>query len=206
LKIICISDTHDINYPALPDGDMVIHAGDVSLDGSAREVQHFVDWFRALPHPYKVFVGGNHDKSLEGLGLDFFDPGTGITYLNNNSVELGGFKIWGSPASRTYGRICAFMRDEDRLAHLYESIPDDTDIVITHQPPYGRQDMEADGIHLGSPSLTRAIERVQPLLHVFGHIHGGYGVALPYTDLLSVNAAQLDVTYRKHNAPIVVEL
>jgi Icc-related predicted phosphoesterase len=205
LKIICISDTHDVYYPELPEGDMLIHAGDVALGGELMEVQRFVNWFRAQPHQYKVFVGGNHDKALEGLGLDLFDPGAGITYLNNDTVTLGGLKIWGSPASRTYGHICAFMRDEDRLAYLYESIPEDTDIVITHQPPYGLRDAEVDGIPLGSPSLMRAIVRVKPKLHVYGHIHGGYGKSEVYGGY-SVNASQLDVTYRKHNPPIEVTL
>lgn len=205
MKIICISDTHDIHYPELPEGDMLIHAGDVALGGEIMEVQRFINWFGRQPHQYKVFVGGNHDKALEGLGLDFFSPAAGITYLNNDTVELGGFKIWGSPSSRTYGRICAFMRDEDKLEYLYESIPDDADIVITHQPPYGLQDTEANGFPLGSPSLMRAIARVQPKLHVYGHIHGGYGQAQIF-DGYSINAAQMDITYRKFNPPIVVEV
>jgi Icc-related predicted phosphoesterase len=205
MRVVCISDTHDIDYPILPEGDLLIHAGDVSLDGSPQEVQRFLDWFGEQPHKRKIFVGGNHDLSLCNYTLNYFNVHPTITYLLNSWIEVEGFKIWGSPSSRTYGHIDAFMHDEGRLAYLWESIPDNADIVITHSPAQGILDSERDGIPLGSESLHRRLVQVEPKLHVCGHIHGGYGVK-EIDNTIFVNASHLDVTYRKFREAIVVDI
>lgn len=65
LRIVCISDTHSMQYPDIPDGDLLIHAGDLCNDGSLREIQAAVDWLKGLPHPQKVVVCGNHDSYFD---------------------------------------------------------------------------------------------------------------------------------------------
>lgn len=204
MKVVCISDTHDVHYPELPEGDMLIHAGDVSLNGSPQEITRFLDWFEKQPHRHKIFVGGNHDRSLEQYGWGFFER-KGITYLENSSTKIEGFKIFGSPASRTFGHICAFMREEEALRRLWLGLDGTHDIVITHSPAKWFRDSEADGVPLGSESLAEFLRYANPLLHVCGHIHGGYGQT-EHKGTQYVNASHLDVTYRKFNAPIVVDL
>ncbi|KZF19839.1 hypothetical protein L228DRAFT_270617 [Xylona heveae TC161] len=49
------------------------------------------------------------------------------------------------------------------------------DIMMTHGPPYGRMDATTRGENVGCPHLLRAVERCRPRLHVFGHIHEGWG-------------------------------
>ncbi|KAJ5101319.1 hypothetical protein NUU61_003541 [Penicillium alfredii] len=61
LRVVCISDTHTLEWPDIPDGDLLIHAGDLSNDGSVREIQTTVNWLRSLPHRHKVVICGNHD-------------------------------------------------------------------------------------------------------------------------------------------------
>ena len=61
-----------------------------------------------------------------------------------------------------------------------DPIPENTDILVTHGPPQGFHD-EVDEAYsgpqnVGCPHLRRAIERIRPRLHVFGHIHEGHGV------------------------------
>ncbi|KAJ5219607.1 hypothetical protein N7468_008811 [Penicillium chermesinum] len=66
ISVVCISDTHTQKWPDVPDGDLLIHAGDLANDGSVREIQAAVDWLRSLPHKHKVVICGNHDG--------YFDP------------------------------------------------------------------------------------------------------------------------------------
>ncbi|KAL2868956.1 metallophosphatase domain-containing protein [Aspergillus lucknowensis] len=65
IRIVCISDTHTLEWADIPEGDLLIHAGDLSNDGSVREIQAAVDWLRKLPHPHKVVVCGNHDSYFD---------------------------------------------------------------------------------------------------------------------------------------------
>ncbi|KAJ6076080.1 hypothetical protein N7499_008061 [Penicillium canescens] len=65
IRVVCISDTHTLEWPDIPDGDLLIHAGDLSNDGSAREIQANVDWLQSLPHPHKIAICGNHDSYFD---------------------------------------------------------------------------------------------------------------------------------------------
>ncbi|KAJ5949844.1 hypothetical protein N7454_001428 [Penicillium verhagenii] len=65
IRVVCISDTHTLEWPDVPDGDLLIHAGDLAQDGSVREIQAAVNWLRSLPHPHKVVIGGNHDSYFD---------------------------------------------------------------------------------------------------------------------------------------------
>jgi Icc-related predicted phosphoesterase len=55
-------------------------------------------------------------------------------------------------------------------------IPANTDILITHGPPYGILDKNRVGFSAGCQSLKRAVKRIHPKLHVFGHIHEAGGM------------------------------
>jgi len=64
----------------------------------------------------------------------------------------------------------------DRRKH-WRKIPDSTDILVTHGPPYGVLDTAPGStLHEGCPELFEAVRLIEPRLHVFGHIHGAYGV------------------------------
>lgn len=65
IRVVCISDTHTLEWPDVPDGDLLIHAGDLANDGSVREIQAAVDWLRSLPHRHKVVICGNHDSYFD---------------------------------------------------------------------------------------------------------------------------------------------
>ncbi|OGM44764.1 hypothetical protein ABOM_007383 [Aspergillus bombycis] len=60
IRVVCVSDTHSQRCD-IPDGDILIHAGDLSQHGSALEIQETVDWLKSLPHQYKVVISGNSD-------------------------------------------------------------------------------------------------------------------------------------------------
>src|SRR5882762_1685725 len=202
-RLILISDTHDIFYPELPEGDILIHAGDVSLSGGIEETGRFFRWFRAQPHKYKICIGGNHDAALASLPVIFSK--TGIDYLNDSFVDVDGLRIAGSPVSRKFGHICAFAKFGQELDRHWENL-DHSDILVTHGPPYGILDTCSPGEHnLGDEALRVAVERIKPKVHVFGHIHGGYGIK-ELNGTTFVNAAILDESYNGTHEPLVIEI
>ncbi len=99
MKIVCLSDTHNCNEEiAVPDGDILIHAGDATIQGTIDEIVLFNEWFANLPHKHKIFVAGNHDWLFEinpKLANNLLDDQ--IIYLRDSFVEIEDLKIYGAP-------------------------------------------------------------------------------------------------------------
>ncbi len=205
MRIVLISDTHGRHRElVVPDGDMLIHAGDFTLNSKPDWIyRHFNIWLGELPHRHKIVIPGNHDFLLE-------DPKerriiTNAVLLVDSGVEVEGIKIWGSPTTPLYGGAFGKSRPEDRRK-LWAQIPDGLDILITHGPPFAILDhSKSSERREGCPQLLEAVFRVLPRLHVFGHIHHGYGM-LRTTDTLFVNASLLDEDYKVSNQPIVIDI
>lgn len=197
MKIWHISDTHTYhNLLEVPtDIDMVIFSGDCSNPrdpySNEPEVRDFIYWYRTLKIPYKIFVAGNHDTSIEKKFVtkkDFEDRG--IIYLENESITIDGIKIFGSPYSPTFGFGWAFNKDRTKLERIWRNIIDeDVDIVITHGPPKGTLDLSFDRAgnleRCGDKSLLNRVMEVNPRLCLFGHIHNSMDVANQGTMTLS---------------------
>ncbi|KAI1155148.1 Metallo-dependent phosphatase [Nemania diffusa] len=181
VSVVCISDTHN-NRCAIPVGDILIHAGDLTQSGSLEELQATISWLQTQPHQFKIVIAGNHDLLLDpskdgeggkaAISRQEIEWGS-ILYLQDDSttVSLKGrrIKIYGSPKSRRNGNWAfQYPRESDVWKH---TIPDDTDILVTHGPPRAHLDLTT----LGCDHLLRELWRVHPALHVFGHIHEGYG-------------------------------
>lgn len=62
IRVVCLSDTHEEIVGHVPDGDLLIHAGDMVTDGTALSIQKQIDWLASLPHRHKYIVTGNHDS------------------------------------------------------------------------------------------------------------------------------------------------
>lgn len=202
MRIVCISDTHCL-YPEVPDGDVIIHAGDVSMSGEIQEIVPFFRWFGHLPHKHKILIGGNHDRALESIPV-LFDM-RGIHYLNDNWVEVDGLFIGGSPVTRKFGHICSFMKEGIALQDHWKDLAGGVDILVTHGPPYGILDRtHPAGQQLGDVDLFAAIQRIKPKLHVFGHIHGGYGIKR-MNGVTFVNASHCNKAYSGVNEPIIID-
>lgn len=181
MKIWHISDTHALHgrLEVPKDIDLVIHSGDATnyrdrIQNSI-ELWPFLEWFRALPIKYKVFVAGNHDSAIEGRMVTAEDfQRWDIIYLEHSFAEVEGIKIWGSPITPTFNDWC-FMLARHKTNRVWKLIPDDTDIVVTHGPPMYVLDVTMDRHgkleQVGCKSLMTRIEQVQPKLHCFGHVH-----------------------------------
>lgn len=182
MKIWHISDTHTFhNLLNVPDGiDMVIHSGDCSNPSNPYnnepEVREFIDWYSLLPIKHKVFVAGNHDTSIEKRLIRPTDfTSKGIVYLENNSIEIEGIKIWGTPYTPSFGVGWAYNKSRDKMDKLWKSIPENTDIVVSHGPPKGILDLSYSRENVlefcGCGAMKKNIMRLEPKLVLFGHIH-----------------------------------
>lgn len=221
LKIDCISDLHG-SYPHLNGGDMLIIAGDMTARNRLDEWRQFADWVNKQPYESIVWIAGNHDGIVEydWKWAKSLMPNT--HYLQDGFVTLHGLKIYGSPWTPEFYNWHFMKKRGTELKAVWDKIPDDTDILITHGPPYGILDVPykiAMSKHdkCGCQDLLEAVERVKPKLHVFGHIHGSYGLEI--SDKLSidglegsvkrtiyVNASIMNEDYDPINKPIRIEL
>jgi Icc-related predicted phosphoesterase len=209
MKITCISDTHFkhnyIDKRAFATTDILIHAGDFTGNGNAAQTLAFLEWFSSLDVPHKILVAGNHDfKTCSDSFPSMLAQFPSITYLLNSSVTINNLVIWGSPYSNIFGQW-AYMKDDLELAEIWETIPNNTNIVITHGPAYGIGDKVINAYdrnpNVGSQSLRMRLKELKKLkLHVTGHIHESYGTYLgKYT---TVNASICDINYVPFNPPI----
>ncbi len=234
MKIVSIADSHGKQryigwkHPEDRKCDLLIIAGDFSMMGSKYEVQDFFSWLYRFPTTYIVLVAGNHDLSfdphrggndgekpmwlLEELAV-FKSKPTNF-YLENLGCEIEGIKIWGSPITPWFfGETWAFneQRGPNKIGKVWEQIPEGTDIVITHGPPFGYGDFIPAGNYgkltsenVGCVELAARIKEIKPALNIFGHIHEGYGF---YSDENTVylNSSVVDHKYQPINSPWVFE-
>jgi Icc-related predicted phosphoesterase len=208
MRIVCISDTHTahniMTYP-IPDGDVLVHAGDFTNIGHYQDVVDFNEWIRKFPHAHKVVVAGNHDICFtidrELAKAYLFD----CTYLQDSSVVIDGFLFYGSPwQPRFYEWAFNADRGPD-LAEKWARIPEDVDVLITHSPPKGIGDISSRGNRFGCEDLLQRVIHLNPLLHIYGHNHEGYGKR-EVGGTIFVNCSICTKDYHPTNTPIVVDI
>lgn len=237
MRIVCISDTHGLhktmeNYSSLPQGDVLIHAGDCTNVGKPHEVNEFIEWFMGIKgFDTKIFIAGNHDWAFENHRHPHHKGEYGwyynlineenlsqsdVTYLEDNQLIIESpefsrpIKFWGSPwQPEFYNWAFNLPRSGDELKKYWDMIPNDTDILITHGPPSEVRDFVSNwrqgNVSVGCELLRNRVDEINPLLHVFGHIHSGYGSA-QIKDTLFVNASICTESYKPSNKPIIVDL
>ena len=207
MKFVAISDTHNKHPLHLPEGDVLIHAGDVTGKGTEAQVYHFLDWFSAQPHRYKVFIAGNHDFYFEKTNPEIIAKmiPDNVIYLNDSGVDIEGIKIWGSPIQPWFYDWAFNRKRGSEICKHWDLIPNDTDVLMTHGPVYMRLDRTMNGFNAGCMDLLTAIRRVRPTFHICGHIHEAYG---EMTEGLTtyINASVLNLQYELVNQPIVFEV
>ena len=210
LTCVCISDTHGLHsqLPVLPKGDVLIHAGDCLGNGSVRSLESFAEWFESQPHKHKILVAGNHDRALQNHPelIPKLLPTT--HYLQDNGIEIGGVKFWGSPWTPRF-HSGAFMLDRGwALEERWSLIPDDTNVLVTHGPPHLTGDLAIDGtvhVNVGCEALLDRTRDLPMQVHVFGHIHEGYGLYQRGAQRL-INACSCTEYYEPTNHAVVFTL
>lgn len=218
MRLVALSDTHGLhNRVTVPDGDVLIHAGDFMNSGRYMyELNEFATWFCALPHKRKILVAGNHDRRIEtmqrngeGFPQEYFP---GVDYLCQSGIMIDGLVFWGSPFTPEFMNW-AFNVPRSELHKYWAEIPDDTDVLITHGPPWGKLDgpypivpgQEILDGYLGCVGLKYRVEEVGPRVHIFGHLHRGYGHAKDISTRY-YNVAILDEKYQVVNPCTIIDL
>lgn len=197
MLILHLSNTHSKHHELrnLPPSDIIIHSGDISFAGSENEVMDFIEWFGRLPYKYKIFIAGNHDFCLFDAKIDGLPQN--CFYLCNSSITIQGVKFYGLPM---------FM--EDAMSGDYDTyiqkIPSDTNVLITHQPPFCILDCSAN-INYGDSILLQIVLKTKPKYHLFGHIHDAYGIEKSEHTTF-VNASILSENYQLKNVPILLKI
>jgi len=204
MRFVMFSDTHSYDdVISIPDGDVLIFAGDLSHGrGSLINLANFNKTLGKLPHKYKLVIAGNHDFMFDKQK----DLAKGLlsnaVYLEHHSYCIDDVKFFASPYHpKIWGK---FELERPELYPVWDMIPDDTDILITHGPPYGIRDESSlgKGGKVGDKALLDAIKRVRPVAHIFGHIHEGYGHSrIGSTHFFNVSIC--NVEYEPVNKPIV---
>lgn len=204
MKITFISDTHSLHHLLnIQGGDILIHAGDISLRGQEHEILDFLDWFQEQPYRYKIFVAGNHDWFFEKKTAQFISSiiPKDVFYLNDSGICIEGLNIWGSPIQPTFFDWAFNRKRGNEIDKHWQLIPNNTDILITHGPPFGILDKTTRGEAVGCEMLLKKVQEIQPKVHVFGHIHEGYG-SIEKENTIFINASVLNVRYEKRNLPV----
>jgi Icc-related predicted phosphoesterase len=231
MKLVLISDTHNRHNHLtsvgmgniLPEGDLLIHSGDLTGVGHKGEVESVFKWFKEVAPRYThgvAFIAGNHDRSFDPKFNDGIQKPdwlleklsslpSNIHYLENSDITINGVKIWGSPVSPWFhGDRWAFNvhRGAD-IWEVWDQISNDTDIVVTHGPVAYKLDyIPSQNVYVGCEQLRVAMDRVKPIIHTTGHIHESYGYEYGSNGVNYFNASICDEYYLPNNKPWEVEL
>ena len=148
MKLVIISDTHCQQIP-IPDGDVLIHCGDHTYQGNVPESEPALQWLVDQPHKHKLIIAGNHEvgwendlrsnhyRSIPHTKPRHLDKFPELTYLHETGIEIDGIKFWGSPYQPFFMNWAFNRQRGPQLQAHWAKIPDDTDVLITHGPPYG---------------------------------------------------------------------
>lgn len=220
-RITFISDTHTKhNQLSLPGGDILIHAGDLMNSGYYKEeIRSFCKWCQGQDYDEIVFIAGNHDRFFEDEPEEterILEEFPLVDYLRDSFILIvsgtedtdASLKIYGSPwQPEFYNWAFNLPRNGEELKEKWSKIPDDVDILITHGPPQGILDTSGPPYNeplLGCELLMERVKEVKPKIHVFGHIHGGYGYRF-YDGTHFINAAVLNERYVHTNKPVTID-
>lgn len=220
MKFVCISDTHcQLDGIEIPDGDILLHAGDLTYRGTLQEISK--ELFELSKHRARfkhiILSEGNHDwlGARDPSLMDRLCKDYGITLLRDSSVTIDGIKIYGSPFQPFFCNWAFNLPRGKALKIKWDSIPDDTQVLITHGPPMGILDgverwngknCSYDTEHVGCDDLHNRVQELKDLkLHVFGHIHGGYG-SMKVGNTTFINASICTEQYKPTNKPIIISI
>lgn len=216
-RFVCISDTHSMKFN-VPDGDVLLHSGDLTNTGTVEDFKKTMEWLYNLPHKIKIIIAGNHDLPLDSSWYDteyirwHWRSGkqdlkaimemlkgpraiaAGIVYLQDEKYEFRtkeNGKLWnvyGSPWSPEFHNW-AFNYDRVNGEELVSKFPK-TDILLTHGPAYQIFDKTNQQDEAGCEALRTRLSDLHPRLHLVGHIHEAHGAHIHAWDTIEPPSVQ----------------
>ncbi|KAI6019633.1 hypothetical protein F5J12DRAFT_480358 [Pisolithus orientalis] len=156
--------------------------------GALPQLTRTIDWLTSLEHPVKIIVAGNHDLCLDENWArpDYgFQPeraratvrslaSAGLYYLEHESLHFTApsgkvWKVYGSPAAPIHLEGAFQYASSTEAKAIYQRVPEDTEILITHTPPYRTLDKTRKRKYVGCPTLSSRLRQLRHCrLHVFG--------------------------------------
>ena len=224
MKIIAISDLHG-QFPEIKETcDVLCICGDIvplnlqmnSPKSKTWIKEKFIPWCNSINCTHVLLIAGNHDlvfeRTLHHEIMDLF-LGTKIQYLENDSIEIDGKRFYGTPYCHEYDDW-AFMRPNDNLKMIYDLIPENIDVLLTHDAPYGTSDICLDETpwpevgHIGCIPLRDAILEKKPKLVLHGHLHStNHKIELMgEADTEVYNVSLLNEEYNMVFLPLILEI
>ena len=150
-RLVCISDTHGYHDFDIPQGDVLVHAGDLTMSGGMDEIRAAANWLRSLPHPEKIVIAGNHDFAFEAGSAESAEARAemhGLTYLQDEEATVGGLRCWGTPWSPWFYDWAFNAQRGPAIQRIWEQIPSGLDLLVVHGPPLGHGDRTT--VHSGA--------------------------------------------------------
>lgn len=209
MRIIGISDVHNKQTDLrLPEGDVLVVAGDMTRQGTTKEIAAFANWLGTQNYPHKLVVSGNHDLVFRNQVADLARSlirEAGGTYLQDSGVEIDDVYFYGSPWTCLYPAMAFELpRGSRELAEKWEAIPDGTNVLITHSPPKYILDTVMGAGPQGCELLGQRVHHLLNLrAHLFGHLHFCGSTVQDVNGVKFANCAVLNDQYQLHDKPIV---
>ena len=222
MKIVAISDTHNkLDEIEIPDGDVLVHAGDLTMGGSIEEFYKLNYDLGKIKHKFSHILlnAGNHDHLCESNPAFAKQLITNAKLLIEEEIIIDNIKFYFSPFSNWFYNWSFNFPETDlengeiEATKRYAQIPDDVNVLITHGPPYNMLD-KVNRIskknrfrqHVGSTALAKRIDELKELkLYIGGHLHESAGM-VKTPNVIFVNAAILDENYIIKNNPQIIEI
>lgn len=215
MRIVATSDTHfPVDSKSIPLGDIFIHAGDLTYNGSEKEWYECIEWLGHLKHDYKFLILGNHDfhpyifpgpslQDLRRMGVTVLGfPGNTNYYKTTlpNGMILGGCPyVTGLPR-------WAFNATEEQVDSFLNSLGR-VDILVTHSPAHAVMDeVMFTKEHIGIKAYNDYLDKFPVKLMIHGHVHEQYGAQLHRSGCMIYNVAMCDRKYTHQNPPIIIDV
>lgn len=230
MKIAITSDLHG-ELPEIDKCDILCICGDIcpthNHNISFQEnwlIKQFIPWCNSLNVLQVIFIAGNHDLFLEKKGDDYikqvFFNQDKITYLKDECTALlpdecdRNVIIYGTPYCKQFGNW-SFMREEKSLKKIYSMIPNDIDILLTHDAPDLNElgtihefnwNYNQTKINAGNKILAKEILKKKPKYAFCGHIHSGNHTLTDLNGIKVANVSRMNEKYEPVNEVLYIEI
>ena len=222
MRIAAISDLHGNLIDNIEPCELVFICGDIVplkiqwdiLESKTWLATVFNDWVNELPCQRVVFIAGNHDIVFSREYCGDLLP-VKAKYLENSyydylSDEGKVYRIYGTPNCHIFGNW-AFMYSDEALEEIYSKIPDNCDVLLSHDAPYGISDICFESIyngekHLGNPPLYKAISDKSPKYCLHGHLHSSNHQLELLNDTKVYNTSIVNESYRVAYEPLYLDI
>ena len=227
MRICSIADLHG-NLPEIEKCDTLLIAGDISplqIQSNMLAMAYwmqgvFLDWIKDLPTEQVILIAGNHDfyfqktTHMSITELELKSEGK-LEYLKDSSVQLMNnseiITIYGTPWCHMFGNWPFMLRDS-LLVDRYSKIPEQVDILLTHDAPFGTSDICFDvpthknDRHFGNIPLRDRMLEINYKYCIHGHLHSSNHEFENLGTGKVVNCSLLNEEYKLVYKPLYFEL